>query len=152
MIMALIVAVTGTFSAWSMNRVGDQIQNILQNLASQQKLVLLMGMTQKYCHVSLMQAALVRAEMEKFEEYADDYRMKRDLFRSQCDIMLKGNKKLGIKPALPGSVIEKRTQAALASWEEVEKIADERNVTSVEELMGWLEAHNHPAMAMEPMF
>ena len=34
----------------------------------------------------------------------------------------------------------------------IEKIADERNVTSVEELMGWLEAHNHPAMAMEPMF
>ena len=34
----------------------------------------------------------------------------------------------------------------------LDKIADERNVTSVEELMAWLEAHNHPAMAMEPMF
>jgi acetyl-CoA synthase len=34
----------------------------------------------------------------------------------------------------------------------IEKIADERNVTSVDELMAWLEAHNHPAMAMEPMF
>ena len=32
------------------------------------------------------------------------------------------------------------------------KIADERNVTSVEELLAWLEAHNHPAMAMEAMF
>ncbi|ABQ27440.1 methyl-accepting chemotaxis protein [Geotalea uraniireducens] len=125
MIMALIVAITGAFGSWSMRRVGDQIQNIMQNLASQQKLVLLMGVTQKYCHVSLMQAALVRAEMEKFEEYAEDYRMKRDLFRSQCNIMLKGNAKLGIKPAQHGSVIEKRTQAALASWEEVEKIADE---------------------------
>lgn len=125
MIMALIVAITGAFGSWSMRRVGDQIQNIMQNLASQQKLVLLMGVTQKYCHVSLMQAALVRAEMEEFEEYAEDYRMKRDLFRSQCNIMLKGNAKLGIKPAPRGSVIEKRTQAALASWEEVEKIADE---------------------------
>ena len=125
MIMALIVAITGTFSAWSMNRVGDQIQNILQNLASQQKLVLLMGVTQKYCHVSLMQAALVRSEKEKFEEYAEDYRMKRDLFRSQCDIMLQGNAKLGIKPAVKNSVIEQRTKAALASWEEFEKIAEE---------------------------
>jgi len=125
MIMALIVAITGAFGSWSMKRVGDQIQNIMQHLASQQKLVLLMGVTQKYCHVSLMQAALVRTEMEKFEEYAEDYRMKRDLFRSQCDIMLKGNAKLGIKPATHGSVIEKRTQAALASWEEFEKIADE---------------------------
>jgi acetyl-CoA synthase len=32
------------------------------------------------------------------------------------------------------------------------KIADEKNVTTVEELLAWLEAHNHPAMAMEPMF
>jgi len=26
----------------------------------------------------------------------------------------------------------------------IEKIADERNVTSVEELLVWLEEHNHP--------
>nr|WP_279342424.1 methyl-accepting chemotaxis protein [Geotalea sp. SG265] len=125
LIMALIVALTGAFGTWSMKRMGDQIQNIMQNLASQQKLVLLMGVTQKYCHVSLMQAAMVRAETEKFEEYAEDYRMKRDLFRSQCETMLKGNKKLGIKAAKPGSVVEQRTKAALASWEEVEKLADE---------------------------
>ncbi len=31
------------------------------------------------------------------------------------------------------------------------KIADGDNVTSVEELMAWLEEHNHPAMMMEPM-
>jgi acetyl-CoA synthase len=34
----------------------------------------------------------------------------------------------------------------------IEKIADERSVTSVEELLPWLEAHNHPAMAMEAIF
>lgn len=34
----------------------------------------------------------------------------------------------------------------------MDKIADERNVTTVEELLAWLEAHNHPALAMEPMF
>jgi acetyl-CoA synthase len=34
----------------------------------------------------------------------------------------------------------------------LKKIADERNVTSVDELLAWLEAHNHPAMVMEPMF
>ncbi|HEX8990125.1 MAG TPA: acetyl-CoA decarbonylase/synthase complex subunit alpha/beta [Anaerolineales bacterium] len=34
----------------------------------------------------------------------------------------------------------------------LDRIADERNVTTVEDLLGWLEAHNHPAMAMEPMF
>lgn len=125
MIMALIVALTGAFGSWSMKKVGDETRNIMQNLASQQKLVLLMGVTQKYCHVSLMQAALVRAEIEKFEEYAEDYRMKRDLFRSQCEIILNGNPKLGIKAAKPGSAIEQRAKAAIASWEEFEKIADE---------------------------
>ncbi|HET9590491.1 MAG TPA: CO dehydrogenase/CO-methylating acetyl-CoA synthase complex subunit beta, partial [Anaerolineales bacterium] len=34
----------------------------------------------------------------------------------------------------------------------LDRIADERNVTTVEDLLAWLEAHNHPAMAMEPMF
>ena len=34
----------------------------------------------------------------------------------------------------------------------LEKIADEKNVTTVDDLLAWLEAHNHPAMAMEPMF
>ena len=34
----------------------------------------------------------------------------------------------------------------------LDRIADERNVTTVDDLLAWLEAHNHPAMAMEPMF
>jgi acetyl-CoA synthase len=34
----------------------------------------------------------------------------------------------------------------------IERIADERSVTSVEELVPWLEAHEHPALAMDPIF
>jgi len=34
----------------------------------------------------------------------------------------------------------------------VEKIADERSVTNVEDLLAWLEGHNHPALVMDPMF
>jgi acetyl-CoA synthase len=34
----------------------------------------------------------------------------------------------------------------------IDKIADERNVTTVDELLAWLEAHGHPAMIMEAMF
>jgi CO dehydrogenase/acetyl-CoA synthase beta subunit len=34
----------------------------------------------------------------------------------------------------------------------IERIADERSVTNVEELMAWLEEHNHPALIMDPMF
>lgn len=32
------------------------------------------------------------------------------------------------------------------------RIADERNVTTVDELLAWMEEHNHPALVMDPMF
>ena len=34
----------------------------------------------------------------------------------------------------------------------IEKIADERSATTVDDLLAYLEAHNHPAMVLEPMF
>ncbi len=34
----------------------------------------------------------------------------------------------------------------------IERIADERHVTTVDELLAWMEEHNHPALVMEPMF
>lgn len=34
----------------------------------------------------------------------------------------------------------------------LDKIADDRSVSSVDELMAWMEEHNHPALLMEPMF
>jgi CO dehydrogenase/acetyl-CoA synthase beta subunit len=34
----------------------------------------------------------------------------------------------------------------------IERIADERSVTSVDQLLAWLEEHNHPALIMDPIF
>jgi CO dehydrogenase/acetyl-CoA synthase beta subunit len=34
----------------------------------------------------------------------------------------------------------------------INKIADERNATTVDELLAWMEEHNHPALAMDPIF
>ncbi len=34
----------------------------------------------------------------------------------------------------------------------IEKIADERSVSTVDELLAWLEEHNHPALVADPMF
>jgi acetyl-CoA synthase len=34
----------------------------------------------------------------------------------------------------------------------IDRIADERNVTTVDELLAWLEEHNHPALVMDPIF
>jgi methyl-accepting chemotaxis protein len=125
MIMAFIVAITGIFGAWSMKRVGSRIQDTLQNLSLQQKQVLLMEVTQEVCHVNLLEAVTVRTETERFEEHAEDYRMKRDLFRSQAETLLKGNKKMGIRPVEKGSLLEQRATAVLTSWSKFETVADE---------------------------
>jgi acetyl-CoA synthase len=34
----------------------------------------------------------------------------------------------------------------------IERIADERSATSVDELLAWMEEHNHPALVMDPIF
>ena len=34
----------------------------------------------------------------------------------------------------------------------IAKIADERSVSNVDELLAWLEEHNHPALVADPMF
>ncbi|HEY6872518.1 MAG TPA: methyl-accepting chemotaxis protein [Geobacteraceae bacterium] len=123
MFMALIVAVTGGFGAWSMKRVGDRIQGMLTNLANQQKLVMLMELSQKDCHISLLQAAMVDS-VDKVEDAAEDYQAKGDLLKNQCETILKGNAKLGIKPAVPGSTIEAKAKAELASWAKFEEVAE----------------------------
>jgi acetyl-CoA synthase len=34
----------------------------------------------------------------------------------------------------------------------LDKIADERHATTVDELLAWMEEHNHPALVMDPIF
>ena len=34
----------------------------------------------------------------------------------------------------------------------IERIADERQVNTVDDLLAWLEEHNHPALIMDPIF
>ena len=136
MILALIVAITGAFGAFSMNRVGGRIQDVLKNLAGQQKVVLLMGSTLKACQVSLLQATIERTNMTVFEDHAEDYRMLRDQFRSQCTIILKGNAKMGITSAVAGGDIEKRAQAAMKSWDTFDKVAEDLLAAKAESLKG----------------
>jgi CO dehydrogenase/acetyl-CoA synthase beta subunit len=33
----------------------------------------------------------------------------------------------------------------------IDRVADERSVTTVEELLPWLEEHDHPALTMDPI-
>jgi len=125
LILALIVAITGAFGIWINNRVSHQVQSMLKSAASQEKLVLLMEVNLKICQVHLLEASRVRSGLDKFQDFAEDYRSKADTFKNYCNILLKGNPKLGIPAASKGSEIEKRTKEVLQSWARFEKTADE---------------------------
>lgn len=123
-IMALIVAVTGTIGIISINRVGGDIKSIMKQRAAQEKLVYLMEVTQKACRVNLVEAALVRTEQDEFNKYVENYGKKREQFRTYVDTILKGDPKLGLKPAKKGSMIEGQAKSVLGSWSDFEEVAE----------------------------
>lgn len=125
MIMAILVVVTGAYGVWNMTRLTARMSEVLNNLISQQKLIMLMEITQKAAYADILKVVTVRANREQFEEFAGDYRMKRDILRKNGLILIKGNPKLGIRPAEPGGIIEKRTKDALAKWDEFDTAAEE---------------------------
>src|SRR5664279_3014305 len=93
MVMAVIVAMTGGFGAIGIKRVGARTQDMLTNLSNQQKLVLLMEVAQKDCHIILLSASRIQTDFKKFVEYTEDFNAKRELFRRHCETILKGNPK-----------------------------------------------------------
>jgi methyl-accepting chemotaxis protein len=124
LVMALIVAATGAFSIWSLNRVGNTVQQVLKTRAAQEKLVVLMKTALQECRVHLLEASTVIASLDDFEASKADYELKRDRFLSNCNIILKGNAKLEIPAAPKGSTLEQRTQNVLLQWQEFSRIAD----------------------------
>lgn len=121
--MALLTAATGIFGIWSINKVGGKIQGMLKARAAQEKLVVLMKVNLQECRVTLLEAAM-SGNMDDLDLSQGDYEAKLDFFKSYCDIMLKGNQKLGIPPAQAGSEFEQRVQAlqkSIAAFETVGK-------------------------------
>lgn len=124
MVMALIVVVTGAFGTWSINQVGGKVQDMLKTRAAQEKLVVLMKVALQECRVNLLETAMVRSDMDEFELSKGDYEAKRDRFIGYCDLMLKGNAKLGIEAAAKGSELEKRVNDVRQGMGEFEAVAD----------------------------
>lgn len=125
LIMAAVVAVTGIFGIWNIHRVGSEVASLMKVRAAQEKVVLLLEQNQKACRVNLVEGALVRCEPAEFERYVENYRKKCDLFHSYCNILLNGDRKMGLPPAAKGSKLEEYTKSILASWGEFEGVAEE---------------------------
>lgn len=124
-IMAAIVAATGSFGIINFGVFAQRVVAIMQTSAASEKVVLQMELHQKACRVNLVEGAMVHNSLKEFGKYVDTYQKKRLLFRESAEMLLKGNDKLHIPPAKPGSPLGKQVKAVLSSWEEFETAADE---------------------------
>jgi methyl-accepting chemotaxis protein len=124
-IMAVVVAVTGFFGIWSIGKVGGEVKVLLKSRAYQEKAILNMELHQKACRVNLLNAALVRSDLEEFNRHVEGYKGKNALFKEFSEALLKGDDKRGLPPAPKGGKIEEYVTSIKSSWADFEKVADE---------------------------
>jgi methyl-accepting chemotaxis protein len=150
MFMALIVVMSGIFGILSINKVGGKVQDMLKTRAAQEKLVVLMKVALQECRVHLLESAMVRSDLDEFELSKGDYEVKRDRFLGYCDIMLKGNAKLGIEAAPQGSQLESRINGVKQGLAEFQAVAD-KLLSRKEELLKGLKSKAVDQAAMNAL-
>lgn len=136
MCMAIIVAVSGSYGIWSINKVGGKVQEMLKSRAAQEKMVVLMKVALQECRVHLLKAAMVRSDMGELELCKGDYEVDRDRIISDCDLMLQGNAKMRIEAAPKGSQLEARINEVKQGVAEFESVANKLLARKEELLKG----------------
>ncbi len=110
MIMAAIVAITGVFGIYSLNKVGHTIRDVIMTGSTQSNQVVLMKTALQECRMHLLETTTI-TKIDDFDVVKADYEVKRDRFMGYQEIILKGNKKLGLPAAEKGSPLEQRAMA-----------------------------------------
>jgi methyl-accepting chemotaxis protein len=123
LIMAIIVAITGFFGIFSLNKVGHTIQDVIVTGATQSNQVVLMKTALQECRLHLVEVAMA-TNLDDLELFKGDYESKRDRFNGYVDLILKGNPKLGLPAAIKGSALEKHVQAVTPTIEEFNSVAE----------------------------
>lgn len=131
---AVIVAASGGVGIWSINRVSVKLQEMFNARTAREKLALQMKVALQESRVHLLEAAMVRSDLNEFELSRGAYLEKRELLSSDCDVILKGNTKLGIEAAAKGSDLENRIYALKQGLTEFDMVA-EKLLTSKAELL-----------------
>ena len=138
LVMAVIVAVTGSFGLWS----HAQIRGLLEqnrSSAAQEKLAVLMKVALEGSRVNLLEAAMVRQNPDDLENSQVDYDLQRETLESYCSILLKGEPRLHILPAPKGSLLAQRIGKVKAAVEAVNDVAHQLLVRKAALLAGTAE-------------
>lgn len=123
LIMALLVAITGLFGIMSLNSVGHTIQDVIMTGSTQSNQVVLMKTALQECQLHLVEASTA-TKAEEFEAGRGDFEAKRDRFNGYVNLVVKGNPKLGLPPAKPGSPLEQKANAVSKLFTEFNSTAE----------------------------
>jgi len=104
--MALIVAATGTFGIREITKVGRLVQVMMKTRATQQKMAVLMKMSVQESWRRLVEVATASTGTADFDEASYDYEASVGRFRGYVQLLMKGNAKVGLAPAIPGGRLE----------------------------------------------
>ncbi|HEX2770588.1 MAG TPA: methyl-accepting chemotaxis protein [Geobacteraceae bacterium] len=136
---AVIVAASGGVGIWSINRLSVKLQEMFNSRAAREKLVLQMKAALQESRVHLLEAAMVRSDRNEFKLSRGAFLEKRELLSSDCDVILRGNAKLGIEAAAKGSELESRLNALKQGLTEFDMVAEKllaRKAELLKELTG----------------
>ena len=103
LVMALIVAATGTFGIRKIMEVGGYVQMMMKTRATQQKMAVLMKMTVQESWRHLVEVATAASGADEFDEASYDYEAAAGRFRGYVQLLMKGNAKVGLAPVSPGA-------------------------------------------------
>ncbi|TSA07139.1 MAG: chemotaxis protein [Deltaproteobacteria bacterium] len=124
LVMAALITVVGGIEYFYINKMSKQVSETMELRVPQLDLGNQLESCDKASRMNLLEMSMVRKKMENYAKYRDRYYEKRDEMKKTADIILKGNKELGISAAREGGKIEEHTLAFLKALKPFETVAD----------------------------
>ena len=124
LVMAALITVVGGIEYFYINKMSKQVSEMIDLRVPQMHLGNQLESIEKAARMNLLEMSSVRRNMENYTKYRDRYYEKRDEMKNTADIILKGNKELGISAARKGGKIEEHTLAFLEGLKPFETVVD----------------------------
>jgi methyl-accepting chemotaxis protein len=116
-VLTLLVAAAGIYGIVTVNRVSRDVAELLEGRVAQTRLVMSLEINQKASRVNLLEAAMVPADPDLFDDYATAYQRKLQTFDRVLEQLLKGDPKQKLPAAVPGSAFARQLVIVGEKWQ-----------------------------------
>jgi methyl-accepting chemotaxis protein len=121
-VLALLVAAAGGYGIFTVNNVSRNVEALLASRVAQTRTVMSLEINQKASRVNLLEAAMVPADPDLYEDYANAYHRKLQAFNQQMAQLEKGDAKLKIPPAVAGSPFATQLAVVGEKWQAYQSV------------------------------